>query len=616
MKTGSKRNGPAFSFRRRPSGGGRGFHLGKALRLVWKSAPGWTAAGAALVMIQGLLPLASLYLMKRVLDAVEAGLTSPDKGALFRGEVVWLILLTGGATLLGGLLSALAQPVREAQGQAFSDYMYGVLHKKSVEADLAYYESAEYYDTLHRAQREGPFRPLNIVNGLVQAAQNAISLAAMAGLLLTLHWAVALALLATALPGAAVRLKFINKLFRWQRKRTRTERLANYFNHMLTGVRHAKEIRLFGLGEAFIRRFHDLRRDIRREKVRLAAQRAMAGFGVQTVTTLAVLGSYAFFVHQTMAGAITMGSLVMYYQALRRGQGFLGSMMGALSSLYENNLFLSNLFEFLELKPRVASPRRPEPVPRPMKRGVSLENVRFRYPDNKRTVLENISLTIRPGEHIALVGENGSGKTTLLKLLCRLYDPDEGRVRMDGVDLRRFDLPALRREISVIFQDYVQYHLTARENIRPGGDDPPPDHRRIVSAARLSGADDFIRDLPRGYENILGKRFKGGAELSVGQWQKVALARAFLRDAQIIALDEPTSSLDARAEFEVFRRFRKLAEGKTAILISHRFSTVKNADRVYVLEKGRIVESGSHEELVRLGGRYASLYEIQARNYR
>jgi ATP-binding cassette subfamily B protein len=307
---------------------------------------------------------------------------------------------------------------------------------------------------------------------------------------------------------------------------------------------------------------------------------------------------------------------VMYFQAFQRGQSALNQMMSGLAALYEDNLFLANVMEFLALEPRVPEPADPVPVPEPMKVGIELEGVSFRYPGSRENALREISLTIRPGEHIALVGANGSGKTTLIKLLCRLYDPTEGRISLDGADLSGFETGALRRQISVVFQDYARYHLTARENIWFGDTTHQAENGRVVAAAELSGADEVIARLPRGYDTVLGKQFQDGAELSIGEWQKVALARAFMREAQIIVLDEPTSSLDAQAEYEVFRKFRQLARGRTAVLISHRFSTVRMADRIYVLDGGRIVESGTHDELVRLGGTYARLFQLQASSYR
>jgi ATP-binding cassette subfamily B protein len=593
----------------------RALRLGLALRLVWQSGPGWTIASAALVAVQGVLPLLSLYLMKWVVDAVVTGLAASDQGAAF-ARVAILIGLTGLVSLLGALSRSVAGLVSEAQAQVVTDHMQDILHAKSIEVDLEYYEDPQYYDTLHRAQREAPFRPTRILNGLLQVGQSGISLLAMAGLLFSFHWVITAILFAAVVPGVLVRLRYSGEMYRWQRERTPTERRAWYLNWMLTGDRHAKEIRLFDLGSLFMSRFRVLREQLRHERLKIATRRSVAELVAQASTTLAVFGSYAFIAYRTVQGVITLGDLVMYYQAFQRGQGFLQGMLQSLAGLYEDNLFLSSLYEFLDLKRKVVEPSRPKPVARPMQTGITFDHVHFQYPTGTREVLEDINLTVRPGEMVALVGENGSGKTTLIKLLCRLYDPTGGVITLDGIDLRQFETAALRREISVILQDYAHYNLTARENIWFGNIDLPPDQERIVTAARYAGADDVITGLPDGYETILGKWFEDGEELSTGEWQKVALARAFLREAQIIVLDEPTSAMDARAEYEVFRQFGQLAQGRTAILISHRFSTVRMADRIYVLEDGRIVESGTHDELVQRGAKYARLFEMQAQYYR
>ena len=366
----------------------------------------------------------------------------------------------------------------------------------------------------------------------------------------------------------------------------------------------------------FARRFSELRRRIRRERLGIDSRRSLAEMAASVVEIGAMFGLYAFVGYRTMRGLLTMGDLVMFFQAVQRGQGFLGQLLGGLSDLYESHLFLTNLYEFLELKPKIVAPARPAPVHRPLRTGLVFDHVSFRYSDDGRPVLDDLSLTIRPGEHVALVGENGAGKTTLIKLLCRLYDPTQGAITLDGVDLRQLDLEALRREISIVFQDYAHYQLTARENIWLGNIDAPPDLAGIQAAALQAGADDVIARLKHGYETVLGKWFEGGEELSVGEWQKVALARAFLRQSQIIVLDEPTSAMDARAEYELFQRFHRLAAGRTALLISHRLSTVRMADRIYVLEDGKVLESGTHEELVYRGGKYSCLFETQARNYR
>jgi ATP-binding cassette subfamily B protein len=593
----------------------RVLHLGRALRLVWQNTRGWTIAGAALLFVQGTLPLASLYLMKLMIDAVTAGIAAPDKSIAF-GRVALLIGLAGLAALVSVLCGSISGLISEAQSQVITDKVSDILHAKSVEIDLEYYENPQYFDTLHRAQQEAPSRPTHIVNGLIQVGQNGISLLAMAGLLFSFHWGIAVILFAAVVPGILVRLKYSGTMYRWQRQQTPSERQSWYYHWMLTGDGHAKEIRLFDLGSLFIDRFRELRRRLRRERIEIARKRSIAELAAQTSATIAVYGSYAFIAYRTVQGGITLGDLVMYTQAFQRGQGFLQQILSGLAGLYEDNLFLSNFFEFLDLRPKVVPPRHPRPVPKPIKAGIVFDRVSFHYPGSDRKALQDVSLTIRPGEHVALVGENGAGKTTLVKLLCRLYDPAGGAITLDGVDLREYDTAALRREISVILQDYARYHMTARENIWFGDITLTHEDPKIMEAARQSGADRVIAGLPRGYETILGKWFEDGEELSIGEWQKVALARAFLADSQIIVLDEPTSSLDAGAEFEVFQKFRQLAEGRTAILISHRFSTVRMADRIFVLENGGIVDSGTHGELIGRGGMYARLFESQAQYYR
>ncbi|MHB9098740.1 MAG: ABC transporter ATP-binding protein [Syntrophales bacterium] len=550
-----------------------------------------------------------------MVDAVTAGLAAPDKWVAFK-HVLLLGCVMGAVTLFASLIRSITALVREWQSYIVTDHMNDVLLAKSVEVDLEYYESARYYDTLHRAQREAPFRPISIVNGLAQIGQNGISLLAIAALLFSFHWIIAVILFIAVISGTAVRLRYTGKMYRLQREQTSAERQAGYLNWMLTDSSHAKEIRLFDLGSLFVRRFRDLRRELRKGRLAITHRRSIADFAAQTVATAVIYSLYAYLVYQAMWGKATLGDLAMYYQAFQRVQGSLQGILSSLAGLYEDNLFLSNLYEFLDLKRTVVEPAHASPVPQPMQRGIVLDHVNFQYPGGNRKVLEDISLAIRPGEVVALVGENGSGKTTLIKLLCRLYDPTGGTITIDGVDLRQFETKALRHEIAIIFQDYAHYHLTARENIWFGNTVLPPDHERVIAAARRSGADDVISALPRGYDTILGKRFEDGEELSIGEWQKVALARAFMRDAQIIVLDEPTSSMDAKAEYEVFQSFRQLVSGRTAILISHRFSTVRMADRIFVLNQGSVIESGSHEELVRVGGTYARLFEMQARHYR
>jgi len=590
----------------------RSFHLGRALRLVWESAPGWTVAGVVLLVVLALFPLASLWLTKLVVDTVVKAM---DDEATFN-EVGILIAMLGGVLLGEALLTSISGLVKKAQSQRVTVHVQDVLHAKSVEIDLEYYENPEYYNKMHRAQQQAPGRPTSIVTRLTQIGQSGLSLIAMIGLLFLIHWGIAVFLFVAAIPGVLVKLKFSGKMFRWQRKRTTTDRLAWYYHALLTTDIYAKEVRLFGFGPSFMRRYKDLRKGLNKEELRLATRQSLAGLGAKAWATLFVLGSYGFIAYKTVNNEITLGDMVMFFGAFQRGLAYLQTLLTSMAGLYEDNLFLNNLYDFLDLEQRVDEPADPVPVPHPIQDGIVLDHVNFKYPSSTREVLDDVSLTIRPGEHVALVGENGAGKTTLIKLLCRLYDPVEGTITMDDIDLRRFNTSKLRSEISVLFQDYVKYHLTARENIWLGNSELPQDTGKIEEAAQRSGADEVITSLPRGYDTLLGKWFEEGEELSIGQWQKVALARAFLRDSQIIILDEPTSALDAKAEYEVFRQFHELARGQTAVFISHRMSTVRMADRIFVLDDGKIVEHGTHEELVSKGGIYAHLFEIQAEKYR
>jgi ATP-binding cassette subfamily B protein len=593
-------------------------HLAEAVRLVWRAAPGWTAFNAALAVLQGVVPLLTVYLMKLIVDAVTEGVTQADHAAAFR-ETAVLIAVAAAVGLAAALLRSLSSLTSEALAQTVTDHVSDLIHAQSITVDLEYYEDPSYYDTLQRAQSEAPSRPTKIVNDLLTTGQSGISMVSMAVLLFTLHWSVGLIVVLAAIPGAWVRMRYSRKVYHWQRERTETERQAWYTHWLLTGGPHAKEMRIFGLGELFRAMFRDLRTVLRRERIGIARQRASADFAAGAVAVLATFGTFAYIARQTIYGSITLGSMVMYYQAFQQGLSSLQSVLQGLAGLYEDNLFLTYYHEFMELEPRVVAPAQPAPVPRPMREGVVFRGVDFHYPGTERTALSGIDLAIRPGEVAALVGANGSGKTTLVKLLCRLYDPSAGSITLDGSELSSYDVTDLRRQLSVVFQDYLQYQFTALENIRIGDVELPagaPETRAAVeAAARDAGADEVIAGLPKGYDTPLGKWFAEGEELSVGEWQKVALARAFVRDAQILVLDEPTSALDPEAEWNVFEHIRRLAQGRAVVLISHRFSTVRSADRIHILDGGRIVESGTHEELLALGGRYARMYEVQARAY-
>ena len=586
-----------------------------ALQCAWESGRKWTLASVALLIVQGILPLATLYVMKLLIDAVANGLQASDMDTVLN-EVGMLIVLYGLLALLATLCNALSGLVARAHTQAVIDYMHAILHCKSQEVDLEYYENSDYFDALHRAQAEAPWRPREILTSLIHIGQNSVTLVALAGLLFWLHWSIPVVLLLAAIPEVLVRLFYSKQLFAWQRKRTPLERKAGYLSFILTRTFHAKEVRLFNLGPIFQKWFNELRTQLRQERLDIDIRRTVGEIFAQSFAVAAVFAVCGFVAFRTLQGTLSLGDLVMCFAAIQRGGGYLKELGTNLSRLHENNLFLTNLFEFLALETKIKSPGKPVSLSHLRREGITFHNVHFHYPTDTQKILDGINLTIRPGEHIALVGENGAGKTSLVKLLCRLYDPSAGFITLDGRDIREFDVTALRREISVVFQDFSKYQFTVQENVWLGDVTRPPSPDAIRIAAEQAGANAVAERLPQAYDTLLGKWFDQGVELSIGEWQKIALARAFFRNAQIVILDEPTSAIDAKAEFELFQRFHELTKGRMAILISHRLSTVKMADRIYVLQHGRIIESGTHDDLVDGKGEYSKLFELQAQPYR
>ena len=589
--------------------------IGRSLRLVWDAAPGWLLVGWAVALMQAGLGLVGLYLTKLVVDAVgDFASKAQHQGA----SVGLAMVLVGGlaaVALASALLHWLAILVNEVEAQCVSDRVQEIIQRKSIELDLAYYENAEYHDTLHRAQQEAPYRPVAVVNGIAQAAQSGLVLAGIALLLVATQWGLALALLVPAVPGMLLRMRYANRVHAWQRRSSPAQRLAAYWHLLVTAAAAAKEIRLFDLGPLFVDRFRDLRRRLRREQLRMSVHHSLMNLGLSAAAGLVAFGAYAFIAYRALRGEITVGGLVLYYQAFHRGQGALGDLFGSLAGLYENSLFLSHLHDLLALDPRFSSTLRPAPALTAVGRGIVLDRVGFQYPGSARKALEDVSLAIGPGEHLALVGPNGSGKTTLVKLLCRLYAPTEGRITIDGVDLQDMDETALHRMMSVVFQDFIRYHASARENIWFGDATLAIDDPKIAVAARNAEIDGLISQLPLGYATILSNWFEGGEDLSAGQWQRIAIARAFVRQTPLVILDEPTSALDAFSEHEVLSTLGALTRDRTSIVVSHRFSTVRNADRICVLGEGRLRETGSHDELMAGNGAYAQMFALQAGAY-
>ncbi|SHI13549.1 ABC transporter ATP-binding protein [Desulfofustis glycolicus] len=585
--------------------------IDRAFRLVWRASPSWTLLNGALVLVQGVFPLLSLYLLKLIVDTITETVQS---GGLETG-ISKLIMLIGAAAVVAlaqAGTTKLADYSAEAQSTIVTDFVYDTMHRKSVDLDLAYYEDPNYFDTLHRAQQEGPYRPTRIVNGLNRLGQSGMSLVAMVGLLFTFHWSAGVLLFASALPGVLVQIVFSKKMYHWQQQRTSIERKADYYSWLMTADASAKELRLFDLGGFFSETFNCLRGVIRGEKLALSRQRAIADFVAQACAIIILMACFLLIGFRTIKGLITIGDMVMYFQAFQRGLSSLKELLHSIAGLYEDNLFVAHFFSFLDVQNTLVEPTEPEALPPVSQRGITLTDLHFRYPGQAKPVLSGLSLTIKPGEVVALVGANGAGKSTLVKLLCRLYDPEQGNIAIEGTDLRNLALSDVRRQISVVFQDFVKYHLSVRENIGLGDIKRLDDVAAIATAANRAGAEELIQNLPNCYETILGRWFIGGVELSQGEWQKIVIARAFFRDARLVILDEPTSSLDGNTEYHLYLKFKELMAGRSALLISHRFSTVSMADRICVLHDGRIVEDGTHKELMTRNGIYADMYTKQS----
>jgi ATP-binding cassette subfamily B protein len=590
-------------------------HTPQALRFVWR-ANHWGIVGLGFLTLAGaLLPATQAWVGKLIVDgvvaAIQHGQDNEQAKAVFFYLVLELILIL----LSTGFVQA-RRLIQQLIQLKLTNQIRGEIIAKALTLDLAFFEHPEFYDKLQNARREGGYKPVELINDTFQIVQNAITLISFAVLLLRFSpWLVAI-LVATSIPAFIAETHFSGQGFRLLTRRAPETRQINYLTRLLTEDSAVKEIKLFNLGEKLLARYLTLFEKFFQEDKSLAVRRAVAGFSLGLIATLGFYGSYAWIVWHTVQSKISLGDMTLYLAIFRQGQSTFQTILYAVSSIYENNLFMSNFFDFLGLQPRLSIAAQTKTLPAKLLGGIEFRGVGFRYPESEEWALRDINLSICPGEKIALVGHNGAGKTTLIKLLSRLYDPTEGAILIDGVDIREVDPLVLRQRIGVIFQDFVRYHLPARENIGFGQIEASADLDRIVAAARKSGAHTVVETLPEGYETMLGRWFHGGHELSLGQWQKIALARAFMRDAEILVLDEPTASVDAESEYEIFRHFQELTAGKMAILISHRFSTVRMADRIAVIQGGSITEIGTHQQLLRLEGTYAHLFSMQAEGYR
>ncbi len=611
---------PPQSFRERV---GAFRHLPTFFRLVWNSSPKLTLASFGLRLVRAVVPVLALYVGKLIIDTVvaEARLPHPgwplsdwiESGRLNR--VAGLVALELGLAVAADFSGRLSSLVDSLLAETYSNFASMRLMEKAASLDLEQFESSDQQDRLDRARRQvtGRASLLGLVFSQVQNVLTALSFAI--GLLSYGPWLIVLTLIALA-PSLLGELRFNAQSYRLDYFRTPERRQLDYVRFLGSSIETAKEVKLFGLSQFLIERFRRFAETMFVDNRRLAIKRAIWGSLFAAFGTITYYVAYGAIIWRAMVGEISLGDMTFLVGSFLRLKSLLEGLLLGFSQIAGQALYLDDLFSFFEVRPRIVTPSDPRPAPKSIRSGFVFEDVGFRYEGSPGWALRHLNLEIAAGQALALVGENGAGKTTIVKLLARLYDPTEGRILLDGCDLRDYDLDELRKRIGVVFQDFVRFHFTAAENIAMGRIEAANDRDRIEQAADRSLADAIIARLPLGFEQPLGRRFSSGVELSGGEWQKIAIARAYMRDADVLVLDEPTSALDSRSEFEVFQRFRDLSAGKTTLLISHRFSTVRMADRIVVLEGGAVIESGTHEALLALGGRYATMFELQAAGYR
>ena len=584
--------------------------IARTLRLVWSAGAAWTLLWVALLIVQGLLPVATVQLTRALVNSLSRALGSGGAWVNFKPVLV-LAALMGGVLLLAEVLQLCSEFVRTAQSELILDHISRIVQDKSVSVDIGFYEMSTFYDRLHRARADAASRPLALLESSGNALQNGITLVAMAAVLLPYGvWLPPLLLIST-LPAFYVVLRASRRYHVWWSNTTVDRRRTQYFDILLTESFYAGEVRLFDLAKHFQTAYQALRARFRKERLGLLAMQYRARFAAELTAFGVSAATMLWMLYRAVSGIVTLGDVALFYQAFQRGQGLVKTLLGNLGEIYSNSLYLTNLFEFLDLQSRVIDAVDAVPAPTRLKSGVKFEDVSFAYPGSSTPSLRQFSAFFPAGRIVAVVGANGAGKTTLLKLLARLYDPDSGRIEMDGVDIRRMSIESLRSVITFMFQVPGNYQFTARENIALGNLHAAADVAQIRDAAWNAGADEIVQRLPNGYDSLLGRAFPGGTGLSGGEWQRIALARAFMRQAHLMLLDEPTSAMDSWAEADWYARLRRFAEDRTVILATHRLTIAMRADLILVLNYGQVVESGTHQELVALGGLYAQAWKAQ-----
>jgi ATP-binding cassette subfamily B protein len=587
--------------------------LPRIARVIWESTRGWSLGWAVIVVIAGILPAAGIAITKTLVDAVANAVRSEPSWETMRPALIAGVAMACIA-VLGEALQGVIEWIRVVQSELIQEHLAAQIHKKSVEVDFGFYESPDYYDRLYRARDDANVRVLGFLEHLGSVCQNAVTLVALTCIVISYSGFLFLAMLFTMLPAFFVVTRYNLLAHRWWSETTVDRRWIQYYDQKFTTAAAAAEMRLFRLGPKFHAAYQVLRKRLRESRLTLIRRQNVARLGAALLGVAVSGAAIGWMAWRTLLGRGTLGDLALFYQAFLGGQGFIRVITLSLGQVYSNSLYLVSLFEFLDLRSTITSPPAPLTLATPLSHGIRFENVIFRYPGSERVALDGLNLFVPAGKVVAVVGPNGAGKSTLIKLLSRFYDPEAGMITLDGVPLSRVAVEDLRATLSILFQLPVSYDATAADNIAMGDVGSTHSPARIREVAGLAGADEVISRLPRGYDTLLGKSFENGTELSAGEWQRIAMARAFLRPASIILLDEPTSFMDSWAEVEWFEKLRQLASGRTALIITHRFSIAMRADLIHVMESGKTVESGTHEDLIIRGGVYARSWRDQTRN--
>ncbi len=574
-------------------------HILRALKIVWSTSPKWSFINALIVFLKGVLPLLFIFVIQQLVDQVEGNSLTTNTGYVYK-----VLVFAAFVFVLNAIINAVSGLISEKHSFYINDWVQDKIHEKTVSIDFIHFDDFKFQNVFYRAINESVYRPAKLYYGFISLVQSGITLVLIGGLLFALHWLVVLMLFVFAVPVVFIRLKASKEIYTFKQEHTEDERRVGYYNNILTSRGFAKELRAFDLGLLFKKRYEHHKDGLRNERFSLLKKKAGYEFLFQFFTALSLIFVIGYIAMETMNGQLTMGKMVMFFLALYRGYNYLQTFLGRVSGLYEDGLFLKNLFEFLDYKWENNSTKKWKVFPEVIKDSIRFENVSFKYPNSSRNVFTNLNLNIYPGETVALVGANGAGKSTLIKLMCGLYHPDSGSVCVDDVSISEINTSSLAKNITVVFQDFMLYNVSARENIWFGDINKSNNNPSIIESAKKSGIHQILNNLPQSYDTTLGTLFKDSEMLSQGEWQRIALSRSFFNDAQLVILDEPTSSMDAFTEATLIDNFKSIIKNRTAVIVSHRLSTIHLADRIVVVAENGVVEEGSYTTLLQKKGAF------------